>query len=423
MDGDLPPQQRFDAAINILKLKAHLDQSEDPETLGLAGAIFKRRWALDGRIDHLRRALSYYRRGHRASFALYDAYRHDPHQAQDFDHGYNGINVAYILELLADLEEQEASETHMQPPACVPGVFEPLALDGLFPDMTVRLVDGSVHDNQGVFGLQEQNCDVMLVSDASGQTEVEPRPSSGTLGVLKRANNILMARVREEQYRGLEARRRAGMLRGLMFIHLKKDLDSQPVNWVGSSEPPDHIDRATTSAQTNYGIHKQIQRRLAAIRTDLDTFTDAEAFALMASGYSMTECEFAAAVPGFPIHTSERLEWPFLEIASYLTADPPKELLRQLDVSKHRFFKMERVWWTGLLRRTQPSHTAAPDRASAALRQEQPAARRSVRQRKTPEQLGVGIFLGTVGWLAGRVQSHIDRRYLRQGKLDRLSRK
>lgn len=62
--------------------------------------------------------------------------------------------------------------------SCVPGLFEPLALPGLYPKeepmmekpkkMTVRLVDGGVHDNQGVGGLLEQGCSVMLVSDASG---------------------------------------------------------------------------------------------------------------------------------------------------------------------------------------------------------------------------------------------------------------
>ena len=53
--------------------------------------------------------------------------------------------------------------------SCVPGLFEPLVLDKLFPDRTLRLVDGGVHDNPGISALLDQDCNVVLVSDASGQ--------------------------------------------------------------------------------------------------------------------------------------------------------------------------------------------------------------------------------------------------------------
>ncbi|MBI5471568.1 MAG: patatin-like phospholipase family protein, partial [Ignavibacteriae bacterium] len=57
--------------------------------------------------------------------------------------------------------------------ACVPGLFEPLALPNLYEDVTVRLVDGGVHDNQGTGSLKEQDCTVMVVSDASGQMDYQ----------------------------------------------------------------------------------------------------------------------------------------------------------------------------------------------------------------------------------------------------------
>ena len=43
-----------------------------------------------------------------------------------------------------------------------------------------------------------------------------------------RANSVLQARVREAQYRELDARRRAGLVRGLAYLHLKKDLEAEP---------------------------------------------------------------------------------------------------------------------------------------------------------------------------------------------------
>ena len=66
-----------------------------------------------------------------------------------------------------------------------------------------------------------------------------------------------------------------------------------------------------TSDATGYGIAIDIQRRLAAVRTDLDSFNDIEAFALMTSGYRMTDRQFARPRPcveGFPTAVStERL--------------------------------------------------------------------------------------------------------------------
>ena len=48
--------------------------------------------------------------------------------------------------------------------------------------MTVRLVDGGVHDNQGIASLLEQACSVMLVSDASGQMGTQEDPPGGPDG-------------------------------------------------------------------------------------------------------------------------------------------------------------------------------------------------------------------------------------------------
>jgi hypothetical protein len=51
-----------------------------------------------------------------------------------------------------------------------------------------------VADNQGVASLLEQDCRVMLVSDASGQMESQPASSAKILGVLLRSNSIFQAR-------------------------------------------------------------------------------------------------------------------------------------------------------------------------------------------------------------------------------------
>ena len=203
--------------------------------------------------------------------------------------------------------------------AAVPGLFEPMTLDNLYPDRIVRLVDGGVCDNQGVSSLFEQDCRVMLVSDASGQMESQPAASRGILGVLLRSNDIFQARIREAEYHDLKGRRRSGLLRGLMFVHLKADLDVDPIDWLQCPDPYDASDEARPPERrgplTRYGIPKELQQLLSGIRTDLDSFSDAEAYALMLSGYRVTEYQlkYGNCVEGFAF--SPRSEyWDFMQV-------------------------------------------------------------------------------------------------------------
>ncbi|MBI2925406.1 MAG: patatin-like phospholipase family protein [Verrucomicrobia bacterium] len=162
--------------------------------------------------------------------------------------------------------------------ACVPGLFEPLTLPDLYEreghPIDIRLVDGGVHDNQGITALLEQGCNILLVSDASGQMDSQDSPSAGLLGVPLRSNSILQARVRSAQFEDLEARRRSGLLRGLMFVHLKEALGSEPLDWIACRDKSDPVRK---DPLLPYGIQRDVQRKLAAIRTDLDSFSETEA--------------------------------------------------------------------------------------------------------------------------------------------------
>jgi predicted acylesterase/phospholipase RssA len=200
--------------------------------------------------------------------------------------------------------------------SCVPGLFEPMNLPNLYPGIDLLLVDGGVHDNQGIGALLDEGCTVLLVSDASGQMESQNRPGNGIFSSLMRASSILGARVRGAEYEDVAARRLSSQLRGLMFIHLKKGLDVLPVDWIGCEDP------SATAAQpyplTPYGIRKDMQERIAAIRTDLDSFHDVEAYALMTSGYRMAEYEFPRSIQGFPRTAPVSIAWPFLAVEAPL---------------------------------------------------------------------------------------------------------
>jgi predicted acylesterase/phospholipase RssA len=234
--------------------------------------------------------------------------------------------------------------------SCVPGLFEPLVLDGLYPDRVVRLVDGGVCDNQGVSGLLEQDCTVILTSDGSGQSESRPNPSESTLGVLLRSDSILQARVRDAQYQELRARRRASLVRGLMFVHLKQDLDVDPVDWVDCPDPSQASDDARPPSRrgplTRYGIAKEVQALLAGIRTDLDSFTDVESAALMASGYRMTELEFKSSYDlGSFQNPAEPVTWDFLAVESGMKGSGRKQtyMKRMLRAGSALSFKVWRL--------------------------------------------------------------------------------
>ena len=63
-------------------------------------------------------------------------------------------------------------------PACPAPVPADHARRRLYDDVDVELVDGGVHDNQGIASLLEQDCNVILVSDASGQMRDADRPEA-----------------------------------------------------------------------------------------------------------------------------------------------------------------------------------------------------------------------------------------------------
>jgi len=219
--------------------------------------------------------------------------------------------------------------------SCVPGLFEPLVLEPLYPGRTIRLVDGGVFDNQGVASLLEQDCSVMLVSDASGQMSAIDEPSAGRLGVVLRSFSVSMARVRQAEFRELDARRRSSILRGLMFLHMKKDLDVDPVDSVACQDPYEASDDARPLDRrgilTRFGIRKDVQGLLAGIRTDLDSFTDIEAYSLMTSGYRMAQYDFKRSIERlFPAAEFTDMPWTFLGAEPLLSQGP------QLDaVKKH----------------------------------------------------------------------------------------
>lgn len=203
--------------------------------------------------------------------------------------------------------------------AAVPGLFRPVPLRGLYPGRTVQLSDGGVHDNQGIFSLVEQDCRIMIVSDGSGQLEPQTHPPRMIPGVLQRANNILMEVGRRSAFRQLSLRLRSGRLKEMHFAHLKTGLATADVTWTGGTE--DLADAVPRSAVRS-GLNQRVQRALAALRTDLDRFSETETLSLMAAGYRIAECTLAHA----PSVTADGVDapsadWVFRGMLERITAE------------------------------------------------------------------------------------------------------
>ncbi|MFI5341277.1 MAG: patatin-like phospholipase family protein, partial [Candidatus Methylomirabilales bacterium] len=224
--------------------------------------------------------------------------------------------------------------------ACVPAIFHPLAISGLYDrGIRVQLVDGGVHDNQGVEGLLDERCTHFVVSDASGQMQDEREPSAWILPVILRSNDILMDRVREEELFGLfEAHKPA-----LAFMHLRKGLSAEAIAWIDKNNKPaapPKTERVPGMPSAQFGVNAEVQDRLSKVRTDLDSFTEIEANSLMLDGYLMSEPEVRSAFsPTTPVGSAP---WSFLRIQPWM-ANPTPKYLAHLEVAHERLFKVFRL--------------------------------------------------------------------------------
>jgi predicted acylesterase/phospholipase RssA len=344
--------------------------------------------------------------------------------------------------------------------SCVPALFEPLTLANLYEGLVVRLVDGGVYDNQGTASLLDQGCNILLVSDASGQMNTENDPGAGLLAVPLRTNKVLQSRVRVAQYRELSAQRRASTLRGLMFIHLKKELPVKPMDWIDCPDPQDSF--GADSPVTDYGINKGAQERLAAIRTDLDSFSDAEARALMISGYRMTGFEIERSLPELHSSNAATEDWQFMKLDEPLAQNevpiPLSKLLKVAASLAFKIWKLSRLLLAGSIvaaavlvvmlgwycweNRHKPILSigfgnsdgnlwqltwggAAMTVAAIALLSLAPAFARNILRlvdyRKTAYEIIMGAVMSVIGWLAAQLHLLVfDKWYLWWGSQKRL---
>ena len=217
--------------------------------------------------------------------------------------------------------------------ACFPGGFPPMIVPGLFDDLKVDLVDGGVHDNQGVEGLVDRGCSHWIISDGSGQMPDLAKPSTRLPAVLGRVISIYGDAEREQRL--LQLLREGA---SVAFMHLQTGLPARERTPGGEVS-----EKETKIESTDFGVAEDVQRALAQVRTDLDAFCEVEAWSLMADAYQLTgkvvPSRAGIAALGSP---GPDAEWPFEAVAEQL-AQPSQEYLKVLRVSKQRFMKPSRM--------------------------------------------------------------------------------
>ncbi len=172
----------------------------------------------------------------------------------------------------------------------------------------MELVDGGVHDNQGVEGLADRGCTHMIISDGSGQMPDKVRPSTRLPAVLGRVVSIYGDAEREQRLLSALQRRDT-----VAFMHLQTGLPAM------TRAPGGDQLAGRRWRRREFGVHLDVQRALANVRTDLDAFCDVEAWSLMADGYQLagrivpSRADVASlGTPGAPVG------WAFDAVAKQL---------------------------------------------------------------------------------------------------------
>ncbi|MFB2348480.1 patatin-like phospholipase family protein [Priestia megaterium] len=225
--------------------------------------------------------------------------------------------------------------------ACVPGIFAPFAISDLYDEgVRVQLVDGGVYDNQGIDGLLDEECTQFIISDASKQMEGEKEPEVQINNVIRRSNSILANHIREQQLSKIFKEHPDNTI----LLHLKKGVQPREISYY---ERNHKLKNKTKDCETElpsevYGVNEEVQILLSRIRTDLDSFSDAEAFSLMYDGYKMIEFELnKKSIKDFFVNTKLREKnYHFFKIEEWVsssTIDPYYKSI--LQTSSQRLFR------------------------------------------------------------------------------------
>lgn len=229
--------------------------------------------------------------------------------------------------------------------AAVPGIFPPLPLHKLYKnssgdEIVVELSDGGVFDNQGLDALLDAQCTHIIVSDACGQLEDEKLLPTDLIKVSQRANDVMMERIRGYGFFNLNLRQE-GCSRLPKDDQLHKDIcfiQNSTFTHLRQLAPNTSALPGLPGPENKCG---GVVYRLSGLRTDLDAFSDLEAYTLMYQGYSLAMDKLEHASIGNTPPSIPAEQWRFLNIRKVIKDDLYR-LTKHIKVGKKQFFK---VFW------------------------------------------------------------------------------
>ncbi|MFB7813258.1 patatin-like phospholipase family protein [Paenibacillus chitinolyticus] len=217
--------------------------------------------------------------------------------------------------------------------SCVPGLFNPVTFDLGYSIQS--FVDGGISDNSGIISLVNDNCNLIIVSDASLYMDYKNQPSSNPFGMALRTNDIFMDQLKRKTLKSLK-----GHNENLVYISIREELEEKTPRYENGVIPT-----------TEYGVNYFVQHYLSRMRTDLNTFTEVEAKALMNDG--MTICrhilekqspskvvsKLKKEIPTAPDEESKYYyQFEDNRLKEELT-NPSEKFLKVLNISNRRFMK------------------------------------------------------------------------------------
>ncbi len=191
--------------------------------------------------------------------------------------------------------------------SCVPVVFPPVKIAG------DTLVDGGVADNQGVMSLMKEECNVLIVSDASGQIDVKNSVPEKALSVALRSSLVQQHHLRQRilnlliswKFGGEGDLEILGKLASNWYKQYKSGTVPANILDKGIFTFPNGREFAFIQMFQNLKDRDPLVSRvpseyigpLAGIRTDLDQFSMVERETLMYHGYTLISSQIREYCP------------------------------------------------------------------------------------------------------------------------------
>jgi predicted acylesterase/phospholipase RssA len=212
-----------------------------------------------------------------------------------------GERVPFSREPVSGLSELSKVDKNVLPlsrvvgaSAGVPVLFPPTGIAGNL------LVDGGLSDNQGIEGLLAEACNVVLISDASGQLEQLDTLNTSEIGVYSRTNDILQHQVRDKLIQLVLAKwESAPVVAGDPDTRESKPMAQRAVRTPMRFALVHLFRNLKDRDDVTERVSSEFIPAIARIRTDLDQFSHIEREALMYHGYTLIDAQLRSHCKGF----------------------------------------------------------------------------------------------------------------------------